>query len=43
MAWKIALTNSGPTVLALTRQNLPVYDRTAEGMGGAEGWPAAVM
>ncbi len=37
VAWKIALTNSGPTVLALTRQNLPVYDRTAEGMGGAEG------
>ncbi len=37
VAWKIALTNSGPTVLALARQNLPVYDRTAEGMGGAEG------
>lgn len=28
-AWKIALNNtSGPTMLALTRQNLPVLDRT---------------
>lgn len=37
-AWKVALTHrSGPTVLALTRQNLPVYDRTAAGMGSAEG------
>ncbi|MFN2203153.1 MAG: transketolase [Caldilineaceae bacterium] len=36
-AWKAALTNtSGPTVLALTRQNLPTYDReicaSAEGL-----------
>ncbi len=38
VAWKLALTNrSGPTVLALTRQNLPVYDRSAEGMGAAAG------
>ena len=37
-AWKVALTHrSGPTVLALTRQNLPVYDRSAEGMGSVEG------
>ena len=35
-AWKAALTNrTGPTVLALTRQNLPVYDRKAEGLGAA--------
>jgi transketolase len=36
-AWAAALRNTrGPTVLALTRQNLPVYDRTAAGMGQAE-------
>jgi transketolase len=29
-------TNTGPTVLALTRQNLPTYDRAAEGLGAAE-------
>ncbi len=30
-AWKLALENRrGPTVLALTRQNLPMYDRAAE-------------
>jgi transketolase len=35
-AWKIALGRShGPTVLALTRQNLPVFDRAE--MGSAEG------
>jgi transketolase len=35
-AWKIALGRShGPTVLALTRQNLPVLDRSE--MGSAEG------
>ena len=37
-AWRAALLNeSGPTVLALTRQNLPIYDREAEGLGSAEG------
>ena len=36
-AWKAALTNrTGPTALALTRQNLPVYDREGEGLGSAE-------
>ncbi len=35
-AWKMALTNThGPTSLVLTRQNLPTYDRKAEGMAGA--------
>ena len=28
-AWKIALRNDGPTGLMLTRQNLPIIDRTA--------------
>lgn len=27
-AWKVALTNKGPVALVLTRQNLPVLDRT---------------
>ncbi len=27
-AWQVALTRRGPTTLALTRQNLPVLDRT---------------
>jgi transketolase len=37
-AWKAALLNAnGPTVLALTRQNLPTYDRGAPGMGAADG------
>jgi transketolase len=37
-AWKAALLNAhGPTVLALTRQNLPTYDRSAPGMGAADG------
>jgi transketolase len=37
-AWKAALkNNSGPTVLALTRQNLPAYDRSQPGMGAASG------
>ncbi len=37
-AWRAALLNeSGPTVLALTRQNLPIYDREAEGLGSAAG------
>ena len=35
-SWKVALNRrSGPTVLALSRQNLPVVDRTK--MGSAEG------
>lgn len=37
-AWQIALENTGgPTVMTLTRQNLPVFDRDAEGMGSADG------
>jgi transketolase len=37
-AWRAALKNTkGPTVLALTRQNLPTYDRTALGLGAASG------
>ena len=37
-AWIAALRNRrGPTILALTRQNLPTVDRTAPGMGAAEG------
>jgi transketolase len=36
-AWAAALRNTkGPTLLALTRQNLPVYDRAGEGLGAAE-------
>jgi transketolase len=35
-AWAAALLNTtGPTVLALTRQNLPVYDREGEGLAPA--------
>jgi transketolase len=38
MAWRIALENAhGPTLIALTRQNLPVFDRTEAGVGAAEG------
>lgn len=37
-AWRAALLNTtGPTVLALTRQNLPTYDREGEGLGAAGG------
>ena len=37
-AWRVALTNrSGPTALALTRQKVPNYDRSQEGMGPASG------
>ncbi len=37
-AWKAALQNkSGPTALIFSRQNLPVYDRTAAGVAAAEG------
>ncbi len=36
-AWRAALLNRhSPTVLALTRQNLPTYDREGEGLGAAE-------
>ena len=35
-AWKIALQNKkGPTMLVLTRQGLPIYDRKSEGMAPA--------
>lgn len=38
MAWRVALENTdGPTVIALTRQNLAVFDRDAAGMGAADG------
>lgn len=33
-AWRVALTHSGPTCLILTRQNLPVLDRTRMQPGG---------
>ncbi|MCB9140039.1 MAG: transketolase [Caldilineaceae bacterium] len=37
-AWQAALSNtSGPTILALTRQGLPIYDRNRAGMGAADG------
>ena len=37
-AWKVALERtSGPTALALTRQNLPAWDRAAEGLGAVTG------
>ncbi len=37
-AWKAALQNkSGPTALIFSRQNLPVYDRTAAGVASAAG------
>lgn len=36
-AWRAALLNAnGPTALALTRQNVPIYDRAGEGLGAAE-------
>ncbi len=34
-AWRVALTHPGPTCLILTRQNLPILDRTAA-TGGVE-------
>ncbi len=38
MAWRIALENTdGPTLMALTRQNLAVFDREEAGMGAVEG------
>ena len=37
-AWKAALTNkSGPTALILSRQSLPVFDRSAAGVAAADG------
>lgn len=37
-AWCLALENrTGPTLIALTRQNLPVFDRDGEGLGAASG------
>jgi transketolase len=37
-AWRAALLNThGPTALALSRQNLTIYDRSAPGMGAADG------
>jgi transketolase len=33
-AWRAALTHQGPTCLILTRQNLPIQDRTREQPGG---------
>jgi transketolase len=37
-AWKVAIKRTnGPTVLALTRQNLPAWDRAAEGLGDVSG------
>ncbi len=36
-AWKSALENrGGPTALILSRQNLPVFERAADGVGAAE-------
>ena len=38
MVWRAALENtSGPTLMALTRQNLAVFDREEAGMGAVEG------
>jgi transketolase len=35
-AWRAAIKHrTGPTILALTRQNLPTFDRSAEGFGTA--------
>lgn len=37
-SWRAAIENTtGPTVLALTRQDLPTFDRSAAGMGSAHG------
>lgn len=37
-AWRLAIENrTGPTALVLTRQNLPIFDRSGEGMGAIEG------
>ena len=37
-AWRVAIENrTGPTALVLTRQNLPIADRSAAGIGSVEG------
>jgi transketolase len=37
-AWRVALTRrAGPVALILSRQDLPVFDRQARGLGSAEG------
>ena len=36
-AWKLALSQTGPTSLILSRQNLPVLDRRKNGYGPASG------
>lgn len=36
IAWEIALKSNGPVGLVLTRQNLPTYDRAAEGFAAAD-------
>ncbi len=37
-AWRVAIKHrNGPVVLALTRQNLPTFDRSAAGFGAADG------
>lgn len=36
--WRVAIENrNGPTALVLTRQNLPIADRSASGIGAVEG------
>jgi len=36
-AWRLAIENrTGPTALVLTRQNVPTFDRSGEGMAAAE-------
>lgn len=37
-AWQVALERTdGPVALVLTRQNIPTFDRKAEGLGAADG------
>jgi transketolase len=37
-AWRVALTSrTGPVALILSRQDLPIFDRQARGLGSAEG------
>jgi len=35
-AWRVALETNGPTVMALTRQNLPIHDQESDVMSSAE-------
>ena len=42
-AWRAALTHHGPTCLILTRQNLPILDRTGERPGGGVARGAYVL